>query len=151
MGGYYSAASRKLGADIISDSDDLVIDITIHTANHSPNLIPIMDYLQRTRPMLSYCYCKTIYLLYCSKRHHLATNITGDLISMLASEITAYAINNHICDPYYVEISISRTPFELARSQLLTIIRDNNYFGKMHGINILSEDKINEQFLSKDK
>lgn len=151
MGQIYSyflpESKRKLCDDIVDDID-FSLHVTIHNIGRTPDYSKLLAHLQSTNPVLSYWYCKSIYLLYSPKQKHanLRSNISGDIISTLSAEVTRYCLLNRVCDPYCVEIDIIAEPHKTARDALLLLIKNNLYYGKLHGIENLSEEKIREQF-----
>lgn len=144
---FLTESKRKLCDDIIDDID-FTLHITIHSIGITPDYSKLLEYLQSTNPILSYWYCKSIYLLYSPKQKYLnlRSNVSGDIISTLSGDITRYCLLNRVCDPYCVEVDIIAEPHKTAREALLLLIKNNLYYGKLHGIEILSEEKIREQF-----
>lgn len=151
MGQLYSyflpESKRELCDDIVNDID-FALHITIRNIGKPPNYSVLLEHLQSTNPVLSYWYCKSIYLLYSPKQKHpnLRSNISGNIISTLSAEVTRYCLLNRVCDPYCVEVDILAEPHKTARDALLLLIKNNLYYGKLHGIENLSEEKIREQF-----
>lgn len=151
MGGIYSyfyQDRRKKLCDDLIDDIDFSLQITIHTIGLTPKYIGLLEYLQATNPKLSYAYCKSIYLLYqpSTKTPTLRSNISGDIISGIAADVTRYCLTAGVCDPYYVEVDIISEPHESAKTTLLELIKNNAYYGNLWGIDTLSEQKIKEQF-----
>ncbi len=151
MGQIYSYLSdpspKKLCDDLIDDID-FAIHITVHNLGKTPNYVSLLEYLQNTNPVLSYTYCKSIYLLYSPSRKFpfLRSNVSGDIISALAADVARYCLLNHICDPYFVEVDIIAEPHDAAKKKLAQLAIDHGCYGKLHGLDSLSEEKIKEQF-----
>jgi hypothetical protein len=124
---------------------DFTIRITIHSSDKINGYAELLEHLQLTSPTVSYTYCKTLYLLYNPrvKQPVLRSNISGDIISSLASEITKFLIVSSICDVYLVEVEINIQNHEQSVVQLLEQIKTDNYFGYMHGVDPLNDEKIN--------
>jgi len=143
MGQIYSRSpiSKKLCDDILDDID-FSIYITIHSIGKFPDFTSLVDHLQSTSPTLSYFYCKSIYLLYDSKNKHptFRSNISGEIISLLSSDITRYCLLNKICDPYCVEVEIVIEDFTTSKAKLLQDIENNAYYGSLYGVDKLSEE-----------
>jgi hypothetical protein len=87
-------------------------------------------------------------LLYNYKEKHpnLRSNVSGEIISTIAADVTRYCLMHQICDPYCVEVEIHVESHKVAKDALLQLIKNNLYYGKLYGIENLSEDKIKEQF-----
>jgi hypothetical protein len=143
MGQIYSRSptSKKLCDDILDDLD-FSINITIHSMGKFPNFSSLVDHLQSTSPSLSYFYCKSIYLLYDSKNRHptLRSNVSGEIIALIASDVTRYCIVNNVCDPYCVEVDIVIEEYAIAKTKLISLIENNAYYGTLYGVENLSED-----------
>jgi hypothetical protein len=104
--------------------------------------------LQKTGAALIYSYCKSIYLSYDRNKHetYLRSNITGDIISSIATDVTSYCIKNKICDPYLVEVELFKQSSDKSEKYILTLVKQHNYFGSIHGLEVLSEQIIKDQF-----
>lgn len=151
MGHVYSYflpdSKRKLCDDILDDLD-FALHITLHNENTKIDYLPLLEHLQSTNPIFSYWNGKSIYLLYSpnQKHPHLRSNVSGDVISILAADVTRYCMINRIGDPYCVEVEIHVGNHYAAKNNLLELIRNNLYCGTLYGIDHLSEEKIKEQF-----
>ncbi len=143
MGPLYSQPEtrKKLCDDIIEDTD-FSIQITIHSLGKFPDFTELLGYLQSTAPSLSYSYCKSIYLLYDAKNKHpvLRSNVSGEIIALMASDVTRYCIVNNICDPYYVEVDLVVEDHQLAKAHLISLMENNLYYGHLYGVDKLSEE-----------
>jgi hypothetical protein len=146
---YYSIVSppKKLCHDIIKDNEDFLIIIRVHTLNNN-SINVLLDYLQNTYPAISYINNKTIYLIYSNEHKHyrLRSNISGELISGLSSEVVLNCIKYNICEPYTLEVNITLQPYDTSLRYIIKQIEENNYKGYLHGIDNLSQEKIKEQF-----
>lgn len=150
MGKYTSEIlSRKLCDDIVHDDEDFVIDIWVYTTTSPVDLRSVMEHLQKTHPMYSYTSNRYITLIYApnKKTAVLRSNVSGEMISGITYEVTSYLIKNKICEPINVEVSISIEKSDTALKKLLNRIAEANYIGHMHGIDKLSKEVIEEQFL----
>ena len=143
MGQIYSRPPtiKKLCDDILDDMD-FSINITIHSIGKFPDFSTLVDHLQATSPSLSYFYCKSIYLLYDYKHRHptLRSNVSGEIISLISSDVTRYCIVNNICDPYSVEVDIIIEDYSIAKAKLISQIENNAYYGSLYGVDKLSEE-----------
>jgi len=148
MGPLYSKmpVSKKICDDILDDMD-FSVQITIHSIGKFPDFTPLINHLQSTSPTLSYSYCKTIYLVYDVKNKHptFRSNISGEIIALLASDVTRYCILNKICDPYYVEVDIMIEDYHMAKAKIMQLVENNLYYGKLY-----STDNLLEQLYDED-
>jgi hypothetical protein len=138
--------SKKICDDILDDMD-FSVQITIHSIGKFPDFTPLINHLQSTSPTLSYSYCKTIYLVYDVKNKHptFRSNISGEIIALLASDVTRYCILNKICDPYYVEVDIMIEDYHMAKAKIMQLVENNLYYGKLY-----STDNLLEQLYDED-
>ena len=148
MGSYFSKTKKnKLCEDIIEDDEDFLITINMHVMKPLSFCEPdiIMDYLQYTNPVLTYSYNNTIYLLYrpARKSPFLRSNISGEIISYLSSELTIFLIKNNM-EPRMIDIHFLIEPYNILLSNLKTTIIENKYHGKIQGLETLNEAKLNE-------
>jgi hypothetical protein len=146
---YYSVVSpsRKLCDDIIKDNDEFLITVHIRTLNDC-KIDMLLNYMQNTGPCISYIHKKTMYLIYSNKykQYRLRSNISGELISALSSEVTINCMKHNICEPYTLEVDIVLQPYDTSLRAIISTINENNYNGVMYGIDNLSYEKIKEQF-----
>ena len=104
---YYTTNKQiKLCDEYIGDKE-FNIHIKIHSFD-SFNLSEITEYLQYLNPINSETLDKTIILKFngAKKDISMRSDLSGDIICSIATDITKYCITNSICDPYYVEVSI---------------------------------------------
>jgi hypothetical protein len=144
MGQYwYSREPVKLCDDLVEDRDFL-ISISIHTINSHRDFSKIVDYLQQTGVSMSYTNGHSIYLLYSPSKQTpiLRSNISGDIISSLSSEITRQCLIQKICDPHFVEVSITFMSYDYGKQYIFDFIEKNQYQGYMYGLPDLSKEKI---------
>ncbi len=132
---FNTETKRKLCDDIVNDSD-FSLKINIFCNEPAPDYSDLLTYLQLTNPVISYCYAKSIYLIYSPKKKapFLRSNISGDIISILSADVTRYCILNEICDPYCVEVSIISDTLANATETLIQLISANNFKGKAIGL-----------------
>jgi hypothetical protein len=148
MGSYFSKTKKnKLCEDIIEDHEDFAITINIYTMKPLSFCEPdiIMDYLQYTNPVLTYSHNNSIHLLYRpdKKLPFLRSNISGEIISYLSSELTIFLVKNNI-EPRMIDIHFLIEPYKTLLCNLKTTIIENKYHGKIQGIETLNEAKLNE-------
>ncbi len=122
--------------------------ITIHSNDRNVSYDLLIDHLQRTKPVLTYSYCKSIYLAYSTteKATYLRSNVAGDIISSVACDVTSFCIKNKVCDPYLVEVELFKQPLSESKKYILDLVKRHNYFGRIYGLDCLSEQIIKEQF-----
>jgi hypothetical protein len=147
MGSWWSY-KKKLCDDILQDSDTYLIRSSIRSHDKIVDSKYILNFLQKTQPVISYIHNRYIMLLYdgSKKRPVLRSNISGDILSTLSSEIAIYCIKNNICEPYTIDIDITLTTYEEGLKEIINTVDNNNYEGYMYGIDNLSKEKIKEQF-----
>jgi hypothetical protein len=149
-----SLLSNRLCNDVLSDTDDFLMVITIHSSelvgvnSTAHNYSCLVDHLQKTGVVLSYSYCKSIYLSYDRKKQetYLRSNVASDIISSVATDVTSYCIKNKICDPYLVEVELFKQPSNKSEEYILKLVKQHNYFGHIYGLEVLSEQIIKDQF-----
>jgi len=107
MGNLYSYyTNNRICDDYIGDKE-FSIHIKIHSMDLF-NLSEITEYLQYLNPISSETKDKIIILRFnnAKKPILLRSDISGEIISNVVTDITKYCITNSLCDPYYVEASI---------------------------------------------
>jgi hypothetical protein len=140
--------STVLCDDLVYDESDLTIKVFIYTNTQNINLVPLVHHLQMTKPVYTYSCGRNITLLYSPDKEptHFRSNISGEMIVSIASDVTSYLIKNNICDPASIEVKIIVEPHALGLKNMLEYMEQNNYQGNMHGLDNLSAEKIKEQF-----
>lgn len=151
MGQIYSYLTPKENTKLCEDFLDncaFAVDITIHSMDKVASYADLLEYLNKTHPVLGYTYCKSIYLLYDydQKYPRFRSNMSGDIISELSSDVTRFCITNNICDVYYVEVNICVEPHDTSKTKLLNMIETNAYYGSLHGFDKITKEIIEEQF-----
>ncbi len=138
---YFRSTQPKKLCDDLIDEVDFSLQITIHSQGAIPDYTKLLEHLQSTNPIVSYTYCKSVYLLYSPdiKFPFLRSNVAGEIISGIAAETTRCCLINKICDPYFVEVDIICVSHEQAKNDLRQLIKNNLYYGKMHGVSNLLE------------
>lgn len=134
----YGSAEKKLCNEIISDEQTFLIKILIRCADvieKNIDDLSILDEMQKTAPWISYMHNKLIYLLYDGKKQswNFKSNISGDIISNITSTITKYCIKNNLYEPYMIEVQIILQPYETSLNDILKVIKNNNYIGRLMG------------------
>jgi hypothetical protein len=130
------------------DGKSFIVLITIHNERTDPpvgmpNYATLLDHLQKTNPTYSYGYCKTLYLLYRPDHNPaLRSNISGEIISSMAADVARFCLKNNICDPYYVEVSLTVATHDTNVRFLKSEILAHRFSGYVHGAHGLSEDTI---------
>jgi hypothetical protein len=109
MGNLYSFYSSKPLCQKICD--DYVGDkcFYMHIKVHSEdtfNISEISEYLQYLKPISISTMDKTIILHINGADLRTRSDISGEIIGSISTDITKYCIINSICIPYYVEVSI---------------------------------------------
>jgi len=135
---YFYNTEKKLCNEMITDEQIFLIKVLIRSSEILDNNIDnrlILDLLQKTNPYLSYMYNKLIYLLYdgSKKEWNFKSNISGDIISYITTEITKFCIKNNICEPNIIEVQIIIQPYNVALNEILNAIKCNNYSGILSG------------------
>ena len=107
MGNLYSYFTNTRICDDYMGDKEFSIHIKIHSME-PPNLAEITEYLQYLNPVSSETTDKIIILRFNSAKKPilLRSDISGEIISNIVTDITKYCIINSVCDPYYVEASI---------------------------------------------
>lgn len=130
---FISQQPIKLCDDCVP-GDTFMASITIHSDGKMPPadaLSKVAEYLNHTRPVATYAFCKTIHLLYNNSIKYplLRSNVTGEMISGIASDVVRFCIKNEICDPYYVEVVLTAIPFSEGLEQIKSQFEQNNQLG----------------------
>ena len=129
---------KKLCNEILFDNQTFLITIIIRCNDNIEKKIDdlsILDIMQYTGPYISYMHNKLIYLLYDGSKQPwtFRSNISGDIISIITSDITKHCINNNLYEPYLIEIHINVQPYQTSLNEILKAIKDNNYLGRLIG------------------
>lgn len=121
---------KKLCMDIIDESD-FSIHIQVHSERPAKSYKDLLDHLQITNPVLSYAYCKSIYLLYSPDKKHpyFRSNSVGEIISSITTDITRYCLTYNLCDPYYVEVEVIQESHEVAKAAIMQMIEKHLGYG----------------------
>jgi hypothetical protein len=107
MGNLYSYNQIIKVCDDYIGNKKFSIHIKIH-CTETVNLAEIAEYLQHWKPISIEVSEKIIILHFNDKvqSNTLISDISGEIISCVVSDITKHCIENSICSPYYVEASI---------------------------------------------
>ena len=107
MGNLYSYNTNTRICDDYLGDKEFSIHIKIHSCD-ALNLAEVAEYLQYLKPVSCISTDKIIILRFngAKKPILLRSDISGEIISSVVTDITKYCINNSLCDPYYVEASI---------------------------------------------
>lgn len=139
---------RRLCDDVIDGNSDFMIEVYVYAARTTVDLSGVMEHLQHTRPLYSYTVNKHITLIYSPKKKptSLHSNVSGEIISSITYEVANFLIRNNMDGIQTVDVSISIIDSDKALENLLILIDTNKFTGTMTGIDILSSNKIKEQF-----
>ncbi len=140
--------TKKLCNDLIEDTDVFLIKVVIRSYNKLENGNRILDFLQKTGPAVSYQHGKFISLLYDASKKNvmLRSNVSGEILSTLSSEIAVYCIKSDICEPYMIDVEINITSYYEGIKDIINTVELYGYDGYMHGVESLSKKKIKDQF-----
>lgn len=147
LSGHSKQHTTKLYNTLLDTDEDFLIAIDCYTnlTLTEEQLRGIVNYLQYTKPVLTYAHRTTIYLLYQPSKQSvfLRSNVLSEIVSYLSSELTIQLMRNSI-EPRMINICVSSGAYEVLLDNLKKIITRDKYLGVIYDV-----EKISEEYLSK--